>query len=375
MIRQTRCNRRAAMLVLIAVCLPLCVIMAAFAVDVAWMQLVRTELQTATDAAARAGAKELSLSQNTDAARQKAQEVALRNSVAGEALKLGSADVEIGRGQQTSDNSRFEFSPGGAKPNAVRVTGKRTTGSAAGPVDLLFAGVLGVDIFEPVERATSTQLDRDICLVVDRSGSMMWTLGKGSKIPSGTKECDPPHPTLSRWGNLATAVEAFLVELDDTVQDERVALVSYSSNKSECGNKYKISEKNSDLVSDYNTIRDEMAKISSKPVKGNTAISAGIDEGIKTLAGKKSRPFAVRTMIVMTDGIHNLGPEPILSANKAVAEDIMIHTITFSADADIKRMQAVAAATGGQHFHANSLAELIDAFRKIAVTRPVLLTE
>ena len=38
-------SRRAAMLVLIAFCLPLCVIMAAFAVDVAWMQLVRTELR------------------------------------------------------------------------------------------------------------------------------------------------------------------------------------------------------------------------------------------------------------------------------------------------------------------------------------------
>ena len=54
------------MLVLIAVCLPLCIIMAAFAVDVAWMQLVRTELRTATDAAARAGAKELSLSQDVE---------------------------------------------------------------------------------------------------------------------------------------------------------------------------------------------------------------------------------------------------------------------------------------------------------------------
>ena len=31
----------------------------------------------------------------------------------------------------------------------------------------------------------------------------------------------------------------------------------------------------------------------------------------------------------------------------------MIHTITFSDDADIKRMKAVAAATGGKHFHAD----------------------
>ena len=48
--------------------------MAAFAVDVAWMQLVRTELRTATDSAARAGAKELSLAQDQTAARQRAKE-------------------------------------------------------------------------------------------------------------------------------------------------------------------------------------------------------------------------------------------------------------------------------------------------------------
>jgi hypothetical protein len=368
-------RRRGAMLVLIAFCLPLCIIMAAFAVDVAWMQLVRTELRTATDSAARAGAKELSLSQSTAAARQRAKETARRNMVAGKPMRLANKDIEIGKGVQADEQSRFQFTKGGSRPNAVRVTGDRTQGSLAGPVNLLFAGVLGVETFEPIETATSTQLDRDICLVVDRSGSMMWTLAGGSQFPTGTKPCDPPHPTRSRWGSLATAVEAFLVELDDTVQDERVALVSYSSNTNECGNKYKISEINADLVKDYNQIRDEMADISSKPVKGSTAISAGIDEGIKVLRGTKSRPFAVRTMIVLTDGIHNLGREPILSAQDAVGAEIVVHTITFSADADIARMQAVATATGGRHFHADDLTELVDAFKEIASTLPVLLTE
>ena len=88
-------------------------------------------------------------------------------------------------------------------------------------------------------------------------------------------------------------------------------------------------------------------------MKGSTAISAGIDDGIKVLTGKKIRPFAVKTMILMTDGIHNLGPEPILSARNAAKKDIVIHTITFSDDADIKRMKDVAAATGGKHFHAH----------------------
>ena len=81
------------MLVLIAICLPLCIIMAAFAVDVAWMQLARTELRTATDAAARAGAKELSLSQSVPAARDRAKQAARRNKVAGEPLRGDAIDA------------------------------------------------------------------------------------------------------------------------------------------------------------------------------------------------------------------------------------------------------------------------------------------
>jgi Ca-activated chloride channel homolog len=364
------------MLVLIAVCLPLCIIMAAFAVDVAWMQLVRTELRTATDAAARAGAKELSLSQNESSAKKKAKEVAKRNEVAGTGLQLANADIQIGASTQPNDTSRFAFAANSKKPNAVRVTGKRTSGSVGGPVDLLFAGVLGVDTFEPEHVATSTLLDRDICLVVDRSGSMMWGLTGGSVVPEGSEgECGKPHPTKSRWGGAASAVEAFLVELDDTRQKEACSLVSYSSDTTECGNTYKISTIDADLSQDYSTIRSKMAAFSKKPVKGRTAISAGIDNGIKVLTGAKTRPFAVKTMVLMTDGIHNTGPEPVLSAANAANKDIVIHTVTFSDDADIARMKAVASATGGLHFHADDAKELVEVFREIAATLPVMLTE
>jgi hypothetical protein len=362
------------MLVLIAVCLPLLLIMAAFAVDVAWMQLVRTELRTSTDAAARAGAKELSLSQSTTTARERAKEVARRNLVAGDPLQLANSDIVFGNGTQANEASRFKFTGGGSKPNAVQVTGRRTKGSLTGPVDLLFSGVLGVKEFQPLETATSTQLDRDICLVVDRSGSMMWTL-TSSSLPKGAPDCGPPDPTRSRWGALDTALEAFLVELDKTSQDERVGLCSYSSNTTECGNKYKISQIDSDLVGDYSTIRSCMESLGSKPVKGSTAISAGIDEGIKVLTGKKTRPFAVKTMVLMTDGIHNLGAEPVKSAQQAAKKDIVIHTITFSNEADIKRMQDVAKATGGRHYHAPTAADLSRIFKEIASTLPVLLTD
>jgi Mg-chelatase subunit ChlD len=289
-------------------------------------------------------------------------------------MELADSDIEIGSATQANATSRFSFAGGGVRPNAVRVTGSRNQGSLGGPVDLLFAGVLGADNFEPRHVATSSQLDRDICLVVDRSGSMMWNLFD-SNLPPGSADCGPPHPTLSRFGALATAVDAFLVELDSTRQRETVGLVSYSSNTTECGNTYLISTIDSDLVTDYSPIRSAMTRMSSQPVKGRTAISAGIDDGIRVLTGARVRPFAVRTMVLMTDGIHNTGPEPLLSAHVAAQSDIVIHTVTFSADADISRMQAVAAATGGLHFHADNRAELISVFREIAATLPVMLTE
>ncbi|MGD9632566.1 MAG: pilus assembly protein TadG-related protein [Pirellulales bacterium] len=366
-------HRRGAMLVFIAVCLPLLIIMAALAVDVAWMQLARTELRTATDAAARAGAKELSLKQDETAARTKAKAAAKRNMVAGEPLVVQDKEIEVGKSVQVG-SGRFNFTVNASKPNAVRVFGKRTSDSKSGPVDLMFSKVLGVDQFEPTEVAASTQLDRDICLVLDRSGSMMWNLNNDN-YPKGTKECDAPHPTLSRWGALATSVGAFLTELTTTVQDEHVAMVSYSSNTTECGNTYKISQIDSDLVSDYSVINSKVANISKKPVKGSTAISNGLDDGIKVLTGAKIRPFAVKTIILMTDGVHNLGKEPVESAKVAASKDIVIHTITFSDNADIKRMEAVAAAANGKHFHATTQAELTKIFREIAATLPVLTTQ
>jgi Mg-chelatase subunit ChlD len=152
-------------------------------------------------------------------------------------------------------------------------------------------------------------------------------------------------------------------------------LASYSSSTNECGRTYHTSDINCDLVSDYTPIRDEMNRLSSAPVKGRTNISAGLDEAIRVLTGARVRPFAERTVILMTDGLHNTGPEPIISARRAADLGLVVHTITFSGDADITRLQDVAAATGGKHFHAPNAEELVRIFREIAKTLPVLLTE
>ena len=365
-------SRRGAMMVLIALTLPLVVMMTAFAIDVAWMQLVRTELRTATDAASRAGAKTLSLRQDEAAARAAAKDAASRNLVASTPLQVIDSEIEIGLGRQATRNSRFVFTPGGALKNAMRVTGNRTASSAGGPVSLFLGRIFGVDTFEPSQVATATQLDRDICLVVDRSGSMMRDL-VSQNVPGGF--CNPPHPTLSRWGGLNLAVNGFLAELDNTAQLEQCGLASYSSAGSRCGITFTTSDINAQLDFDYTLIRGEMARLSGQAVAGFTNIGAGIDEGILILTDPLARPFAVKTMVLMTDGRKNRGIEPVISARRAARENITIHTVTFSDEADFPRMRAVAAATGGEHFHAPDAAALERIFRQIAATLPVLLTD
>ncbi len=328
------------MLILIAVTIPLIVIMAAFAIDTAWMQLVRTELRTATDAASRAGAKALSLQQTEAAARAAAIDAASRNRVAGTPLQLLNSEIEVGQASQSSRNSRFVFSTGGNIKNAVRVNGNRTAGSAGGPVDLFLGRVMGVNSFEPTQTATSTQLDRDICLVLDRSGSM-----RGQKIR-----------------DLKRAVNAFLDSLQSTLPEEQVSLVSYSTSS-------RLDER---LTNNYASIR---SAANSFNAAGFTAIGLALQDGLRAMNDGRRRPFAVPIIVLMTDGRHNTGIEPIIPAGTAAGQDITVHTITFGGNADFRRMRDVASATGGQHFHAPNAAALERIFREIASTLPVLITD
>ncbi|MEM1063479.1 MAG: pilus assembly protein TadG-related protein, partial [Planctomycetota bacterium] len=160
------------MLVLVALLIPVVAVLAAFAVDLAWIQLARTELRTATDAAARAGGKALSLYQDVDVARDLAIEIAARNEVTGRGLSLRPDEIEFGSGVLNRTTGRFEFTPGVARPNSVRVVGNRTGASTDGPVGLFFGQLIGLPTVDTSQVAVSTVLDRDICIVIDRSGSM-----------------------------------------------------------------------------------------------------------------------------------------------------------------------------------------------------------
>ena len=334
-----RRSRRGAMLILILIMMIGFMIAVAFSVDIAYMHLARTELRSATDAASKAAAIELSQSLDPAQAIARGQEIAAKNTVSGDPLLISSGDFSFGRSDEQV-SGKFEFSLGGTPNNSVQVIGRRTDTSLSGPVPLFFGNIFGVNVFEPITNATATYIERDIVLVVDRSGSM-----RGQK-----------------FDDLVVAIDVFTATLDSTPVDEQVGLASYNDRASE----------DVELTDDLLQISDGLRAL---PVGGFTSISRGMAAGAEVMSRSRSPEFVERTFIVMTDGRHNRGPEPAGVAVGLAAAGVTIHTITFGADADRDRMIDVANIGGGQHFHADDGADLAEIYREIALTLSTMMTK
>ena len=332
-------RRRGAMLVLIVILLLGFMVTVAFSVDVAHMHLARAELQSATDAASKAAAQELSATFDENAAIARGQQIALLNTVNGDPLQMRASDFAFGR-SEPDNTGRFVFTPGATPTNTVRATGRRTAGSASGPVPLFFGNILGLSTFEPEVITAATYAERDIVIVVDRSGSMF-----GSK-----------------FADLTSAITVFTQTLDGTPVEEQVGLSSYSSSATE----------DVELTSNYQEINDRMATM---PVSGATNIGGGMIAADNIMRRGRDPEFVERTMIVMTDGVHNRGTDPVTAASQLAGDNVKIHAITFGAGADQGRMQTVANLGGGIHLHAPTGQALIDAFREIALTFDTVMTE
>ena len=129
-----------------------------------------------------------------------------------------------------------------------------------------------------------------------------------------------------------------------------------------------------------------MATLSGQKWNGRTNIAAGITKGTQALTSASARPFAAKTMVLMSDGAAN---EPggcgstgcaqafdaaVNAAIAAADQDIIIHTVTYG-EANPGLMEDIAEATGGNHYIAPDAASLQDIFEEIALTLPVVFTD
>jgi len=134
---------------MVAILLPVVLGFAALAIDIGYLYVIRTQLQTAADAAALAGAtaylEDSGLLQEqyelTCEATQRAQYISQLNETGGQDTLLDAADVTLG--QHDFDNPTAPLSTTGPW-NAVELTVYRTPDSLNGPVRLFFAGIFGM---------------------------------------------------------------------------------------------------------------------------------------------------------------------------------------------------------------------------------------
>ena len=169
-------NKQGIIAPLFAFLLPVLLIFSAFAINLAYMQLTTTQLKIASDASSHAGGRALSFHQDTDAAIQEMDRYARFNPVAGHEVIIPQDDEHMQFGQATLVNGKYDFlqhskadadsGNSGVIVNSVRVFAEIDT-------PLAFRFRTGDENFNPIRNSITHQRDRDIAIILDRSGSML----------------------------------------------------------------------------------------------------------------------------------------------------------------------------------------------------------
>lgn len=368
-------GRRGGVAVLVAVMMAVFLVTAAITIDYAYMQLVRTELRIATDAAAKAGAEALGRLESPPGARQAARDYALRNLVGGEGLRLNNGDIQLGRLVE-SGQGRYGFGLGQSPFNAVNITAGTGPGTAHPAVGLFFGRVLGVDSFTPMHTAAAGQQRVDVVLCLDRSHSMCWDMsGRVWTYPPNGRGFTnalyqtPPDPVLSRWAQLITAVNVFLQEAAESNPPPRVGLVTWASSHYEpqaaTVDVALPAAGFDDYASNRQAIVSAMGQRTARNMNGATNLSAGLDLAVAQLTRPGVSQLSDKVVLLMTDGEWNEGRNPRTAAQDARNRGIIVHTITMLTGSQ-PGVTAVASITGGRSFNTTNTAQLVAAFREIA---------
>lgn len=382
-------NRRGASAILNIFLFVVLMIFAFWAVNMVSVQRQQSRLQIAADLGSRYGIDLLSRDSNTNRITNKVRSLIIKNLNTGRTkVNKDDLDINISFGNVAYPNGKPVFNKDAIPTNAVSVSVEKTAPFGS----LSPESKSGIRI---QKSATSAALERDLCIVLDRSGSMRADPLNSNYYPYDPYTSNPlvnnsvykhylhywwydyPHPVRSLWAETLVATQGLIEELDSTQQDEQLSIVSYGSAGNYSGFKldgtgfqafpYNAADTHSVLTKDFDSAYAAVVSdTSSKPLEGATDISAGIDQGRAELLSSSGRIYAFKTMIVLTDGNANRGREPYLAAQDAYAAGIQVHTVTFGSGANQAKMQMAADYGGGKHFHAPDGDKLEEIFRELA---------
>lgn len=217
-------------------------------------------------------------------------------------------------------------------------------------------------IGEPIELPIS---GRDLLLAVDISGSM------------GTEDMKSGNRMTTRLNIVKDVVGDFV----ERRKGDRLGLILFGSQ----------AYLQTPLTFDRNTVKTLLAETPLGIAGGKTAIGDAIGLAVKRL---KSRPAENRVLILLTDGVNNVGEvQPLQAAKLAKLEGIRIYTIGFGADElivpgllfnrkinpsaelDTKTLTEIANLTGGLYQRARSSSELVKIYAALDKLEPIELEQ
>jgi Flp pilus assembly protein TadG len=363
-------DRRGAIVPLMVIIFPVLLILCGVAINWSQLQLVRTEMQVATDASCRAACRTYMVTNNMGDAQDVAQAVANQNLVANAPLVLRDDDFQRGIAIRPSLNSRYNFTPANAGVNGMRLTVVKDHASQSGPVNLYFPLIGGLSTAKLMTQSIAAQVELDIALVIDRSGSMAYSIDEVADpyvYPSNAPDdwdFGQPVPPESRWQDTVDAVEVFLDELALCPQEKYVSLVTYGTGA--------VLE--TDLSASHGPILTALNNYTQAFPTGATNIGSGLAAASENLTSSPySRPYANKVIVVLTDGVNNWGPNPYSVASSISSNGVTVFTVTFSDEANQTLMQDLANLGCGKHFHATSSAAIRAHFKQIAREMPTVL--
>jgi Flp pilus assembly protein TadG len=158
-------RRRAVILLLTVFLIVVFLALIAFAVDMGCIVLGRTQLQVAADSSALAAAASMNLPRSE--MESIAKQFAAKNMVGARSVVIQSQDIEYG----TWNTATRTFTPSSKLGNAIKVTA-RADNSTSGEIPLFFARIFSKNSASVQASAVATANPRDICFVIDLSGSM-----------------------------------------------------------------------------------------------------------------------------------------------------------------------------------------------------------
>lgn len=358
--------------------------LSAFCIGVSQIQLASTEVQIVADCASLSATTMIGEEDNHtgtyNTPTEVAQYVPTRNTIMGVRASVNDSDVVLGNARMGS-NGRMVFTPNRLPQNAVKVSVGLGGSSSMQAQNLLFPFQMSASSFTLRKESISAKLEHDICVVLDRSGSMRWHKQAGRPYPyhpvwNRFAWWYYSHPTQSRWGAVVNAMNPLVESLEATQMQEQCSVVTFGTSMRWYYWRWNASDTNVQPTQDYRNIVSTLEALGeSKPMHGGTQISAGMDRASDILTGPLSRGHAYKTMVVLTDGDENSGSNAVRSAQRAADRGITVHTVTFASSSGFRTMQRTALAGGGTAYWAPDEQKLREIFAEIGSAPPVAIIE